>query len=144
MKNKRIIAIDLVLIVGTLIVLGSLYSYMKPVALSPPGNAESVLFEFEGDTVWIDDNLEFSSPIIIDAERGEVVNLEPGLYYFKIVGEGVSEIKWVRVVSGIDLRIADGKIVNVGDEELNVDYYESIEDTRPSESFVLGMGGEDE
>ena len=103
-KHKHIKAIDYILIVGTLISLfGIFYQYYytegkgQPIALSPEDGFEttrSVLFEFENaETILIDDNIEFTSPEKFEVKNNFVINLKPGKYYWKLAGNGESEIK---------------------------------------------------
>jgi len=147
MKNKNIIVIDLVLIVGTLILLGSLYSFSSPVFFAPETD-ESVLVDIgDAEVFLIDDDGEFNSPEAILVEDGVILSLEPGFYYWKYTGTVNSEIGWFQIETDVELEIRDieGRfvIVNIGEESLDIDVYQSIDDEEASKSFVLG-GNEDD
>ena len=145
MKNKKILAIDLILIAGSLIAVYILVSYYKPVALSPSDNLvsrEAVLFEFSnGNEVWLDDNLEFTSPMKISAQDDLVINLKPGHYYWKVIGElGSSDVRELTIESEINLKLRKSgegfEVVNAGNIELSVDVYEY---GKLKENVILGV-----
>lgn len=131
-KNKNIFAIDLILLVGTLVVLlGAFSFYNEPVALSPEDGFQSrntfVLFEFENaQVILIDDNTEFTSPTRYNVEDNFVIRLDPGVYYWKIEGE--NELREFTIESEVSLRLREENgryaVVNAGNEELEVDVYE--------------------
>jgi len=138
-EKKHAKIVDLVLIVGSMLILsGMFYQYYynwgngQPVSLSPPDGFQTenrfVLFEFENaKTILIDDNIEFSSPEKYNVKNNFVINLKPGVYYWKIEGE--REIRQFTIESEVSLKLRDkgeGKyeIVNAGNENLNVDVYQ--------------------
>jgi hypothetical protein len=129
--NKKIIVIDLVLVLGSLIVIAGLVGYSRPLAIAPIDEyvtSGSVLFEFEkADKILIDDNLDFSSPQEIYVENGIVVNLKPGKYYWKISGVLESDVRSLTIESEVDLRLRESaggfEVVNSGNTKLNVDVY---------------------
>lgn len=131
--NKKIVyAIDLFLIVGTLLGVLYLVGYTRPLVIAPidglSTSNSSILFEFEkGSVILMDDNPEFSSPEKIYAENNLVINLNPGKYYWKISGIGQSEVRTLTINSQIDLKLKESGekivVVNSGNEELNVDVY---------------------
>ena len=141
-KHKHIKAIDYILIVGTLISLfGIFYQYYytegkgQPIALSPEDGFEttrSVLFEFENaETILIDDNIEFTSPEKFEVKNNFVINLKPGKYYWKLIGNGESEVRQLSIESEVSLEVRESEVekgrynvVNVGNEELEVDVFE--------------------
>lgn len=147
-NKKHLIAIDLILVVGSLFVIAGLVGYSRPLVIFPIDNLEttnsSVLFTFEnGEKILIDDNLEFSSPLIIEVKENIVVTLKPGIYYWKIDnGVGVSQIRKLTIESEIDLRLKksgigeDYEVVNAGNTLLEVDIYEGEE---LADSVVLGI-----
>jgi hypothetical protein len=130
MESKRIgdfivIGISVVLLLGVL-------GYASPLVISPFDNMTttnaSVLFSFDkADTILIDDNVEFSSPMELHAENNLVVNLKPGKYYWKIRGARESKVNTLTIVSEIDLRLREAgsqyELVNAGNNKLNVDIY---------------------
>ena len=132
MISKKIIAIDLVFIVGGLLIVGSLVGYSRPLVIAPLDGLEtsgSVLFKFEkADKILIDDNLEFSSPEEYNVQNNLVINLKPGKYYWKITGVLESEIREFTIKSEVDLRVNENEggyeVVNSGNERLNVEVYE--------------------
>jgi len=142
--NKKIIyGIDLLFLVGTLLTLFFLVGYVRPLVIAPINNLEtsnsSVLFTFEkGSIVLIDDNLNFSSPDKIYAEDNLVINLKPGIYYWKVSGITDSQIRTLTIISQIDLRLRESEngveVVNSGNEELSVEVYEK---EKLVDSFVL-------
>lgn len=130
MEKKKII--DVVIIgLSVLFVIG-IVGYASPLVISPIDGLKttnsSVLFEFEkADTILIDDNIEFTSPILINAENNLVVNLLPGEYYWKIKGLGESRINTLTIISEVDLKLKENgdkySVVNAGNTELKVDIY---------------------
>ena len=88
----------------------------------------------------IDDNLEFSSPEKIYAEDNLVINLKPGVYYWKVQGALDSEVRKLTIQSEIELKLKKSekegfyKLTNAGNDRLKVDIYE---DGVLNESVVL-------
>ena len=149
MKMKRyILAIDFVMVVGSLITIAILVGYTRPLVIGPIDDfnttSTSVLFSFDkGNVILIDDNPEFSSPETIYAEDNLVIQLQPGVYYWKVQGALDSEIRKVTIVSELGLKLKrvsneSYDIVNSGNTELNVDVYNN--DTITG-SVVLGIDG---
>ena len=135
-NKKHIIAMDFILVVGSLLLIAGLVGYARPLVIAPIDNFEtsdtSVLFEFEkANLILIDDNLEFSSPQEIYVEDNLVINLEPGVYYWKIQGTLSSEVRELTIQSEVGLKLRDSgdkyEIVNSGNTPLNVDVYEQGE-----------------
>lgn len=135
MVNKKyVLLIDLVLVIGSLFLISGFVGYTRPLVIAPFDDYEnsngSVLFSFEkADLILIDNNLEFSSPQEIYVENNLVVNLKPGIYYWKVVGALESDIRKFTIKSEIDLslkEIENGnfEVVNSGNEKLDVDVYE--------------------
>ncbi len=142
MKNKidkkHMKIVDMVLVVGSILILLGMFGYYKGVAgrqavsLSPQEGFQTantfVLFEIENaKTILIDDNTEFSSPEKYNVVNNFVINLKPGVYYWKIEGE--NEIRQFTIESEVSLKLRDkgeGKfeIVNSGNENLDVDVYQ--------------------
>ncbi len=133
MHKKHILVVDVVLILGSLLIIALFVGYTQPLAIAPLNNYltsnASVLFQFKGaDRILIDDNLEFTSPDTIFVEDDALVNLEPGNYYWKVVGTFESEVRQFTIQSQIDLRIRDAgnetyEVVNSGNEPLSVEVY---------------------
>jgi len=134
-KNKHLVAIDFLLVAGTLTVLSFFVNYATPMVISPIDDLtttdNSVLFEFENaGLILIDDNLQFSSPEKIFAKDNLVINLVPGVYYWKIEGILDSDVRKLTIESEIDLKLRElekvgsYEVVNAGNVELNVDIYD--------------------
>lgn len=133
-KDKHIYAIDFAIIVGTLIVLIGIAGYARPLVIAPINElnttSTSVLFEFKkAEMVLIDDNLEFTSPDKIHAKDNLVINLKPGVYYWKVSGALESEIRTLTILSKVDLKLRSAgdefEVVNAGNIGLNVDIYDN-------------------
>jgi hypothetical protein len=132
-NKKHILAIDLIVVVGTLLIIAGFVGYARPLVIAPVNEFSTteskVLFSFvKGNSILIDDNLDFSSPDEIFAEDNLIINFKPGVYYWKIKGILGSEIRTFTIESEIDLKIKEGEenyeIVNSGNEKLNVDIYD--------------------
>lgn len=129
--EKKKIGDFVVLGLSAVLLLGVL-GYVSPMVISPFDNLtttnSSILFAFDkADTILIDDNLEFSSPLELHAENNLIVNLKPGKYYWKIRGARESKVNTLTIVSEIDLRLRESgeqyELVNAGNSKLNVDVY---------------------
>ncbi len=147
LEKKHILAIDMILIVGTAIALLGIIGYTKPLVIAPIDELQttntSILFEFEkGNIILIDDNPYFTSPEKILAENNLVINLKPGKYYWKVQGafSRESEVRELTILSEIELKLkktADGyAVVNAGNVELNVEIYNN---NTLSETVVLAV-----
>lgn len=146
MKSKYLLyLIDGILIFGMLAsLIGTLYYkssditglIVGPVLNSPENGSimfQSVLFSFDyGNTLFIDDNLNFSHPREFNVQDNLQITLEPGVYYWMVVGEGdkKSEIREFTIQSRIELKLRKSEssegyeVVNAGNTKLNVDVYE--------------------
>lgn len=132
MKNKHIYTIDLILIIGTLIGGIFLVGYVSPLIIAPIDEFEttnrSILFSIEkAESILIDDNIEFTSPEEIYVEDDLVINLRPGVYYWKAVGVLKTEIRTLTINSEVSLKLKNMGdfygIVNAGNVRLNVEIY---------------------
>lgn len=132
MKAKNVYAIDLVLIVGTVMCLVFLVGYSEPLVISPLDEFEttngSVLFSIErAEFILIDDNIEFTSPEEFRVKDGLVINLKPGVYYWKAESVLKSEVRKLTINSEVDLRLKKlGQgygITNAGNTRLDVEVY---------------------
>ena len=133
MNKKHIVIFDLILVIGSLVLIAGLIGYSRPLVIAPVDGLQTtetaVLFEFEkANLILIDDNLSFTSPQEIYAEDNLVINLKPGIYYWKIIGARESEVRELTVESEIDLKIKESgqnySVVNAGNTRLNVDIYD--------------------
>jgi len=151
-NKKQIIAMDLILVAVTIVALSFIVNYARPLVIAPIDDFvttdSSVLFEFDkGSLIQIDDNIEFTSPQEIHAEDNLVVNLKPGIYYWKIQGVLGSEIRKLTIESEVNLKLRESEekdafeIVNAGNTELNVDVYQ---DDKLTGNILLGVDKSDE
>jgi hypothetical protein len=135
-KNKQVFRMDLIVIGVTLVGLLFIIGYAKPLVLSPKNDLvsenNSVLFSFDkAEYILIDDNLEFSSPERIYASNNLVINLKPGVYYWKIVGVLQSDVRKFTINSRVELKFRENfdnneyEVVNSGNMRLLVDIFNS-------------------
>ena len=146
MISKYILVIDTILILGSLFAVWFIVGYARPLVIAPLDDYttynNSVLFEFEkADLVLIDDNLDFSSPREVYVQNNILINLEPGVYYWKVVGALESEVRELTIESDVDLKIREAQggnyeVVNAGNTELEVDVYDH---GKLSGKIVLGV-----
>lgn len=138
MERKYVIAIDFSVVVGTFIIIAFFIGYTRPLVIFPIDDFtttnKSVLFSFEkANVILIDDNPEFTSPQEIYVEDNLVINLKPGVYYWKAEGISSSEIRKLTINSEVDLKLKksdiDGfyEIVNAGNTRLRVEVYKDNE-----------------
>ncbi|MBT3398353.1 hypothetical protein HN418_05285 [archaeon] len=127
---------DLVLIVGSLILLIFLVGYVSPMVIAPIDDYETmeseILFSIDkAERLLIDDNVEFTSPEEFAVSDGLKITLEPGEYYWKAVGVVKSEVRTLTIKSVVDLRLKEMEnsygVVNAGNVRLNVDVYNGSE-----------------
>jgi hypothetical protein len=145
MKTNKIYAIDLILIVGSLVFLLVLVGYSQPMILAPLDNlktSESVLFSVENaQEILIDDNLDFTSPERYVLEDSLRITLDPGKYYWKAVGILPSEIRSLEIKSRVELKLISNNgeysVVNIGNTRLDVDVYNG---TKLVDSRDVGIG----
>ena len=138
MNKKHILVLDLIIVVGTLMIIVGLVGYGRPLVIAPlPDSATantSVLFAFEGGEgveILIDDNLEFTSPQRVYVEDNLVINLKPGEYYWKIENDLIGGVRKFTIRTEVDLklkRLDDGfEVVNSGNTRLSVDVYDGAD-----------------
>ena len=125
--------IDMIVIGFTLLALIVLVGYAQPLVIAPLDEYESVngevLFEFErADVLLIDDNEDFTTPDEYRVVDGLIVVLEPGIYYWKVVGVLKSEVRKFTIQSKVELKLVETEdgfgVVNAGNVRLNVDVYD--------------------
>ena len=130
---EKVYKIDIALIGVTFVALLFLVGYSRPLVIAPLDDYETtdneIIFSIEkADSLFIDDNFDFTTPDEYNIKDGLKISLEPGKYYWKAVGVLGSEIRTLTVVSKIDLRILkldddSFGVVNDGNVRLNVDVY---------------------
>jgi hypothetical protein len=146
--NKEIIhKIDLILLIAgiiSLVTIVGIVGFRTPYVILPQDNLttseETVLFSFENaDKVLIDDNQNFSSPKVWEVKDNLIIELEPGIYYWKLQGIVESKIRKLNIQSKIDLRMNklnnSYTLTNAGNIGLNVEVYNKSELKR---NFSLG------
>jgi len=133
-KEKEFYIMDIVLIFITLTALIAIGGYATPLIIAPADKFEttnnSILFSFEkANVILIDDNLNFTSPEKIYVTDNLIINLKPGVYYWKI--EGIikeSEVRELTIKSEVNLKLKESgetfEVVNAGNTQLNVDIYD--------------------
>lgn len=125
--NKKIILIDAVLVLGSLLVIAGIVGYTQAFVVAPI-ESDSTIFVFENvHTLIIDDNLDFDSPESIDLSEDIVVSFPPGNYYWKIIGDE-TEIRQLTIE--FDLQIlfdvnsnGEVRVLNSGDKNIDVSVY---------------------
>ncbi len=132
--KREIYLMDIIVVVGTLIVLLGVIRYAQPLINAPLDNfttAETIiLFELERGTILlVDDTPDFTSPERIPITDKLLISLKPGVYYWKVDGILDSPIRKLIVVSTVDLRLrAAGEkyeVINIGTVSANVTFYEN-------------------
>lgn len=136
MKDKHLLKIDLVLIIGSLATLVFLVGYVNPLVIAPLNDFETsegdILFVIDkADVLLVDDNLDFTTPDEYKIQDGLKINLESGKYYWKVVGVLGSEIRTLTINSVVSLKLKNINgsygVVNSGNTKLNVDIYNGTE-----------------
>jgi len=77
---------------------------------------------YKNYTLYVDDNEEFTSPMVIRTERRSYpVNLEPGTYFYMISsGRISSRLKRLEVKSEVATKVDNSTLKNDGNVDLNV------------------------
>ena len=130
---EKIYKIDLVVIIGSVIILMALVGYMRPMVIAPLDDYETsetqILFSIEkAERILIDDNSDFTTPEEYSVKDGLKIDLTPGVYYWKAVGVLGTKIRTLTIKSevSLELREIEGNgygIFNAGNTRLNVDVY---------------------
>jgi len=144
---KNIYKIDLVLIIGSLLVLLVLIGYVRPLVIAPIDGYETtntgILFSIEkAERLLIDDNFEFSTPDEYYLKDDLKIDLSPGKYYWKTIGLATSEVRTLTIKSEVNLELREVKgdgydVINIGNVVLNIDVYNG---TNLIERKKLGIG----
>ena len=133
MENKKIFTVDLVVIIGTFLVLIVLIGYSTPLVISPINEnnktKSDVLFSIKKtDKLFIDDNINFSSQNQYLLKDGFELSLNPGIYYFKTVSNEISEIKTLTVETKVTLELKENQnhydVINAGVTSIDVLVYD--------------------
>jgi len=141
-NKKHIIAIDLVLIVGSLLIVAYLAGYSRPLVIGDFNEEglkqESVLFDINNeDRLVISKDRDFENAREIDMNKD--LTLSEGKYFVKIISPFGSEVRELTLLTDvkIDFIKAGNKIsvVNKG-EKLNVKIFEG--DSLKEEVELIG------
>lgn len=120
MKKIAIIGINVVVIV--VVVTMMIYPLKPEINL----REREVMLKWYGlyreYTIYVDDNREFTSPIIIKTERKNYpIELEPGTYFWKIkAGKISSFVKKLEIDSSVSIKVRNNSLENDGNVDLNV------------------------
>lgn len=144
----KIWKIDLAVVLVSVFVLMGLIGYARPLVIAPLDDYESldgdILFEIErapldgllrqtgrANVLLIDDNMDFTTPDEYQIADGLRIELESGVYYWKVSGGLGSEIRTLTIKSRVELALVESEdgfgVVNVGNVRLNVDVYDGDE-----------------
>jgi len=132
MTRRTVYLADAFIIISTLLMGLWMIGYVQPLVIAPINEYStsntSILFSFsKADVIFIDDNLEFTSPMKIYAKDNLVINLQPGKYYWKVEGALPSEVRMLQIESAIDLKLRPindkYEVINAGNAELDVKIY---------------------
>jgi hypothetical protein len=143
-KNLTLIILNLILIV-------LIINFYSIKLIEPLDNCKTInrnpILKWNGSQnnyeVYIDDNKEFTSPIIkeVIGTNYQLNNLDFKRYYWKIKGLFYSKINSFDVVSEVSLKRSREDIINTGNTQLNITVGEK-EDSfwDVTGSFILDIG----
>ncbi len=129
---KLVHKIDMMILGVSLFAVMAIIGYASPLVIAPIDNFQTsngeILFDIQNaEVLYIDDNIDFTTPDEYTLTEGLKLNLEPGVYYWKVKGAFGSEIRTLTVNSRIDLQLRkkdDGfEVFNIGNVRLNVEVY---------------------
>lgn len=146
MINKKILIIDSVLLIGSLIAVFLLVGYTQPMAIAPLSSEQANLLIIvpAKDYVLFDTNSKFDSPQTLFIE--DYISLKSGKYFIKFFDGSKSEIRQIEFELDVELQLrkldeSNLGIFNIGGSNLKIDTYEvgSLVDTS-----IAFSGGLDE
>ena len=144
MEKQTAKVIDLAIVAGTLAFMVLAIIFIRQ-NIPKEEIIGSSLFSFKsGNIILIDDNLDFESPERIDAKDNLVINLKPGVYYWKIEDTISNDVVELKVENETNLKLkktSDSYVVVNSGGELNVGVYER---GRFTGNVILGSDGDDE
>ena len=130
-KTKFIGRMDKILLAGSLILIIFIFFFASGLGKEKSADG-NILFSFRsGSVVLIDKNLNFESPEKIEVADNLVINLDKGVYYWKIEDaipqEDVVQLNIEDSSVSLGLKKSDYgyDVVNFGNATLNVDIYSS-------------------
>lgn len=132
-KIKKIVGINAVMIVILLTVM--IYPLKPEINLKEKEVKLRWAGIYRNYTVYVDDNKEFTSPMIIKtAMKDYPIKLDPGVYFWKVkAGKMSSIVRKVGVNSDVSIKVEENTVENDGNVELNI----TME--TPTGAFVLGL-----
>ena len=110
-------------VIGTVLLIGVMLFNLP----TNPNNGEvlmdgRILFDWIGQAsyAYVDDNNMFTSPVIVN--KGAILELEPGVYYWKVSGLGIVNQFKINSLLGIDIRQGGNKVnvKNTGNEDADI------------------------
>lgn len=120
MKKTAIIGVNVMVIV---IVLAMMIYPLKPeIDLRERDVRLRWYGVYKNYTLYVDDNREFTSPIVVKTERRDYpIELEPGVYFWKIRAGGISSfVKKLEIDSAVSIKVRNDSLENDGNVDLNV------------------------
>lgn len=138
------IVFDLLVVVGSLVIVAFLFGYARPLVIAPLEGAteyQNELFVFDKDcSVFVSDNINFIEENEITVNDGSIVEIDEGTQYWKIVCSSFSDIRTITAISDITLKFMltneNIKVVNADSSDLTVDVYD---DSTKVNTFSLGL-----
>lgn len=144
-ETEKVAKIDKIVLAGSILIILALAFLLSQGLL---GSLNRELFSFKsGSVILIDKNLNFKSPERVEAKDNLVINLNRGIYYWKvedaIPAEDVVQIEIRDIAASLKLvKSGDGyNVINSGNSTLNVDIYSS---GRFTGNVILGRGIDEE
>ncbi len=120
MKKTAIIGINVIVIV--VVVTMMIYPLKPEIDLKERGVMLKWYGLYKDYTIYVDDNREFTSPIVIKTERKNYpIELEPGTYFWKIKSGKISSfVKKLEIDSAVSISVKNDSLENNGNVDLNV------------------------
>src|SRR3989344_1338645 len=126
MKHDKKHMREWILVVNAVLILGVVLFFTN-IPVTPPDNhkttAREISFEVLGaaDAITLDDNADFTSPVII--QRPFKILLEPGTYFWKA---GISKVNTFMIESAVVVTTKDDgedvKVKNVGNVDISLSF----------------------
>jgi hypothetical protein len=132
LKMKFVHKVDIIIFSISLLSIMIIIGYASPYVIAPIDNFQTIeneiLFKINNaDVLFIDDNIDFTTPDEYKLIEGLKLNLEPGTYYWKVKGVFGSEIRTLTINSKIDLQLRKTEegfeLLNIGNVRLDVEVY---------------------
>ena len=120
MKKTAIIGINVMVVVTVLAMM--IYPLKPEIDLKEREVRLRWYGVYKSYTLYVDDNREFTSPIVIKTERKDYpIELEPGVYFWKIKSGKISSfVKKLEIDSAVSINVRNDSLENNGNVDLNV------------------------